>query len=437
MMTKIERELAHLDTLDVPPLEREIRERAVGSAEVRLNLPSRSVGSRVVAGATALLLFAAVSALAWRAFQPSDEGRVGATPAPVADPWSGYPEGWTTLPEPPEARLGSSVAWTGRELIFWSGTPYGSEEPALDGFAFDPVARTWRELPAAPIGAQALGVTPRPVWTGTELILYRSALAFDPSSNTWRELPPAPHDPGYRQTAVVWTGSEMIVFGGGEPDSATAHEGAAYDPAADRWRPIADAPIGLNLLSAAWTGNEVLVFGSLLNDRNIAETETSVGAAYDPATDTWRTLPPSELSPQATSAVYAGGRLIAWDYEVHSQEYDPATDAWTEPVEMPMRFSECYPDSVVAGDVVFAWFCGQAATLDAEIGDWQRVRGGVLEPTIEANGQEYELFRFASLVGAGNVFAMVAEGITVDPDGVPCYGCPGAPLSYWVYRPPS
>jgi hypothetical protein len=129
--------------------------------------------------------------------------------------------------------------------------------------------------------------------------------------------------------------------------------------------------------------------------------------------------------------------LIAWDYELHAQEYDPATDTWSASVEMPMDFSECYPYSVVAGDVVFAWFCGQASTLDAGGGTWERLRGGVLEPRIEANGQEYELFRFVSLVGAGDVFAMAAEGITVDEDGVPCYGCPGAPLSYWVYRPPS
>src|SRR5687768_341250 len=99
-MTKIERELARLDALDVPPLEREIRERAVGT-EVRLDLPSRSAGSRIVAGATALLLFAAVSVLVWRAFQPADTGRLGVTPAPAADPWAGYPAGWTTLPEPP------------------------------------------------------------------------------------------------------------------------------------------------------------------------------------------------------------------------------------------------------------------------------------------------------------------------------------------------
>jgi hypothetical protein len=433
-MTKIERELARLDALEVPPLEHEIHERVVTSAERGVSLPTRSVASRVLAGAIALIVFAAVAAVAWRAFVPPDE-RVATTPPSGDDPWAAYSEGWTALPEPPEGRFGASVAWTGTELIVWSGVPKGAEEAALDGFSFDPHEGTWSQLPAAPIGAQMLGVTPKPIWTGTEVLLYPVGLAFDPGSDTWRRLPPAPHDPAYRQTAVVWTGSEMIVFGGGEVDSETAHQGAAYDPETNEWRRIADAPVGLNLLSAVWTGDEVIVFGSLLNGRNVAETETSVGAAYDPVTDTWRMLPPSALSPQATSAVFAGGRLIAWDYEVRAQEYDPTTDAWSEPVEMPMEFSECYPDSVVAGDVVFAWFCGQAAMLDIDTGSWQPVRGGVLEPTIEANEREIPLFRFASLAAAGNVVAMVTEGITVDEEGVPCYGCPGAPLSYWVYRP--
>jgi hypothetical protein len=436
-MTKIERELRALDTLDAPPLEEDIRRRAASSTSVPFHPSTRSAGSRLLAGATALVLFVAVAAVAWRAFVSTDEGRSGATPSPVpsADPWARYPEGWTELPAPPELRLGGAVAWTGRELLVWGGVPPGVDEPALDGFAFDPAVGTWRRLPPAPVGAQMFGVSPRPVWTGTEVLFYPVGLAFDPGSNTWRELPPAPHDPGYRQTAVVWTGSEMIVFGGGRVDSETARQGAAFDPTTDSWRRISDGPVGLNLLSAVWTGEEVIVFGSLLDDRNIAEAETSVGAAYDPVADTWRTLPPSALSPQATSAVFAGGRMIAWDYEVRSQGYDPTTDTWSAPVEMPMEFSECYPDSVVAADVVFAWFCGQAATLDVDTGSWQRVRGGVLEPTIEANEQEYALFRFASLAEAGNVVAMAAEGITVDDEGVPCYGCPGAPLSYWIYRP--
>jgi hypothetical protein len=438
-MTKIEHELTALDALEAPPLEEDIRRRAASPTSVEFDPPTRSVGSRLLAGATALILFAAVATLAWRAFVPTDNGHPGTTPSPVpsVDPWAAYQEGWTELPAPPEPRVGGLVAWTGRELLLWGGRPDGGDEPASGGFAFEPVDGTWRRLPDAPVGAEAFGDTPRPVWTGSEVLFYPAGFAFDPASDTWRALPRAPHDPGYRQTAAVWTGSELVVFGGGEVDSETARQGAAYEPEADVWRSIAEAPIGLNLVSAAWTGDEVLVFGSLLNDRNIAETPNSVGAAYDPETDTWRELPPSDLSPQATSAVFAGDRLIAWDYEVRAQEYDPTTDTWTPPDDMPMEFSECYPDSVVARDVVFAWFCGQAATLDVDAGSWQRVRGGVLEPTIEANKQEYALFRFASFAAAGDVVAMAAEGITIDDEGVPCYGCPGAPVSYWVYRPPS
>jgi hypothetical protein len=435
-MTKIERELSHLDTLEVPPLEHEIHERVVAPADGDVALPTRSIGSRLLAGATALVVFAAVAAVAWRAFVPTTGDRVGTSPA--ADTWADYAEGWTALPEPPELRLGPSTVWTGDELIVWGGVAPDSDAPTSDAFAYDPIQRTWRELPDAPVEWIAASFDTRGIWTGTEALFYRAGVAFDPASETWRELPPSPHDPEFRQTAAVWTGSDVIVFGGGQVDSATTHEGAAYDPTTDRWRTIADAPIGLNLLSAAWTGEEVIVFGSLLDNRNVAQTETSIGAAYDPVADAWRMLPPSSLlSPQATSAVFAGGRLIAWDYEVRSQEYDPTTDTWSEPVEMPLEFSECYPDTVVAGDVVFAWFCGQAATMDLDIGSWQRLRGGVLEPTIEANDREYALFRFVSLAAAGDAVAMVAEGITVDDEGVPCYGCPGAPLSYWVYRPPA
>jgi hypothetical protein len=273
------------------------------------------------------------------------------------------------------------------------------------------------------------------VWTGSELLFYPAGISFDPARDAWRQLAPAPHDPRYRQTAVAWTGSEMVVFGGGPPSSPSARQGAAYDPVADRWRPIAEAPIGLNLSNAAWTGDEVIVFGSLLDDRNWAETANAVGAAYDPAADVWRALPPSELSPQATSAVYVDGRLVAWDYLVHAQEYDPATDVWMEPVELPLTSSECYPESVVAGVTVFAWFCGQAATFDAETGTWAPVRGGVLEPTVTTVAGEMAAFRFVSLVAAGDVVALTAEGITVDDSGEVCYGCPGSPVTAWVYRP--
>lgn len=429
-MTNLARELRTLDRLNVPVLEDRIRERAA--------MPRRTVRTRPAPGpaalvaAFALALFAVAGAFAWRAFAPAESAEVGA-PDP-GEPWAGYEHGWTALAPPPEPRVGASVGWTGAEVVWWGGAAPEGGERAADGFAFDPSSGTWRRIATAPY-APGAGGSSGAVWTGSELLFYPAGLAYDPASDAWRALPPAPHDPGQRQAAVVWTGTEMVVFGGGDRGSVTARRGAAYDPEADRWRRIPDAPIGLNLLSGAWTGEEVLVFGSLLDGANRAETETSVGAAYDPTADRWRLLPPSDLSAQATSAVFVAGRLVAWDYEVRWQEYDPRTDSWSALEKMPMRFSECYPESAVADDVVFAWFCGQASILHPGRG-WERLAGGVLEPRIVAGGQEHELFRFVSLAGAGQAFAMAAEGITVDEEGVPCYGCPGAPVGYWVYRSP-
>jgi hypothetical protein len=180
----------------------------------------------------------------------------------------------------------------------------------------------------------------------------------------------------------------------------------------------------------------MLVFGSLLDHRNWAETDTSVGAAYDPTADTWRVLPPSRLSPQATSADWLGNRMIAWDYGAEWQTYDPDADRWTAPKGMPLEESECYPASVVVGDLVFAFFCGQAATYAPVTEAWQPVHGGILRAEVEGPaGARYKQWRFATMAPAGDTVFLLAEGITVGDGQEVCYGCQGSPNSFWAYRP--
>ena len=180
----------------------------------------------------------------------------------------------------------------------------------------------------------------------------------------------------------------------------------------------------------------MIVFGSLLNGRNWADTATSIGAAYDPRSNTWRRIPASALSPQATSAVWVGDRMLAWDYETRWQEYDPVGNRWGPPLGMPLQFNECYPDTAKLRGQAFAFFCGDAALFDGRTRSWGVIHGGMLDSRIPANGRHYALWRFASLAPAGTVLFLAAEGITVDASGVPCYGCPGSPHSFWAYRPP-
>jgi len=61
---------------------------------------------------------------------------------------------------------------------------------------------------------------------------------------------------------AVWTGSEVIVWGGFFPGTNT---GGRYDPATDSWTPTStlNAPSARTSHTAVWTGSEMLVWGGV------------------------------------------------------------------------------------------------------------------------------------------------------------------------------
>lgn len=193
----------------------------------------------------------------------------------------------------------------------------------------------WSSLPAAPIPPRLDAAT---VWTGREMIVwggssggwagereefYRDGAAYDPRLHRWRTLADSPL---VSQGAyAVWTGQEMLVWGGCRISSGiltVTNEGAAYNPATDTWRPLPPAPIssGLNPV-VAWTGREMLVLGgrplaAKIGDRpspsaiNSRYTQTG---AYDPVTNRWRMLAtrPGHGDRPLTS-VWTGKSLLLW-----------------------------------------------------------------------------------------------------------------------------
>jgi N-acetylneuraminic acid mutarotase len=114
----------------------------------------------------------------------------------------------------------------------------------------------------------------------------------------------------------VWTGSEMIVWGG-TTNNGVADTGAAYNHTTDTWRLIATPPVTLSSRSnhtAIWTGPTGIAMvvwggqdgaGNLLND----------GGRYDPATDSWRTTDLTINVPTERfdhTAVWTGSKMIVW-----------------------------------------------------------------------------------------------------------------------------
>jgi hypothetical protein len=144
--------------------------------------------------------------------------------------------------------------------------------------------------------------------------------AFDPSMGQWRRLAPAPLSPRTAQ-AMVWTGSVMIVWGGYDRVSPTefrvTSDGAAYEPATDTWRPLPPGPLaGRAHALAVWSGDRMIVLGGRPAVAADPMPGLGDGAAYDPARGVWQHIDPPPapaghgLSWQMTAP--SGGDLFAW-----------------------------------------------------------------------------------------------------------------------------
>lgn len=323
-----------------------------------------------------------------------DDLNTGARYNPATDTWTSMSTSWA-----PTGRYGSAAVWTGTEVIIFGGLQEGGlldgSAYAADGAIYTPATDSWRPvttnnapvkmLPACmsfawtPSGMlivgqkfEALNVyptvcflydpvadvwTPRStvnapqkrsdhshVWTGTELIVWggsssnstplAAGMRYRVSDNTWRSVSTigAP-SPRYRHVAV-WTGSRMIVWGGWglRPDGVTIgrlNDGGIYDPASNTWAPLSmiGAPEPRSSSAAVWTGSAMVVWGG---SRGIDDNYRS-GGVYDLATDTWT---PTALSgaPRGRyghNALWDGNRMLIYSgsdsesYPAQVERLDP------------------------------------------------------------------------------------------------------------------
>jgi len=227
----------------------------------------------------------------------------------------------------PSARHSALAVWTGREVFVWGGrSGYSASINSFgDGALYDPVMNTWRPVPTA--GAPVSRYGAAIVWTGSEVLVWGGAqvvsgaftfrsdgAAFNPDTNTWRPITsagaPTPRRSEDLSSFGVWTGRELLVWGGQGALGAPLADGGRYDPATDRWTPITtvDAPVARFADVQVWTGSEFFIQGGMLFDGTIY-TPIGSGGAYDPAADTWRALPAGPVSAHAC-AVWTGAEVV-------------------------------------------------------------------------------------------------------------------------------
>ena len=166
---------------------------------------------------------------------------------------------WTRLPlegAAPSRRTCASAVWTGSAMIIWGG--FGEGDGGVvnrrDGALFDPANNVWRQVSTR--GAPSARFFHTGLWTGEEMLIWggfsesrmrldqRQGDAFlntggcyDPATDTWREITITGAPSKRIHPAAVWTGREMIIWGGGN-SAGDLNDGARYDPTADSWRPM-------------------------------------------------------------------------------------------------------------------------------------------------------------------------------------------------------
>jgi Galactose oxidase, central domain/Kelch motif len=209
------------------------------------------------------------------------------------------------------------TVWTGRQVLSWGGGCCGSD--SAEGAAYTPATNARQQLPPAPLaGRHTSGA-----WTGTELIvvgggntdgrIFRDAAAYNPTTRSWRRLPPMPA-PRTGATAT-WTGTEVLVVGGHHGGILTGGlyaDGVAYNPATNRWRQLPGMEVGRIGHSAVWTGRQLLVWGGQTVRAGV-RTAPPHGLAYDPAANRWSTLPTAPLRGRTGHlAVWTGDQMLVW-----------------------------------------------------------------------------------------------------------------------------
>ena len=177
----------------------------------------------------------------------------------------------------------------------------------------------------------------------------------DNEPNTWSFPTNSGAPAGRDGHSAVWTGSKMIVWGGGTA-GGLSNTGGVYDPTADSWSPTStDSALGERAQhTAVWAGSRMVVWGG-----NTASGPTLSGGRYDPGTNTWAEMAPTTLNPSYSHiAISTGSTMIIWggnQLAVSGAIYNPTVDTWTPTETMGAPSARVNHTGVWTGTQMIVW----------------------------------------------------------------------------------
>lgn len=293
---------------------------------------------------------------------PATTLATGGIYTPATDTWSAMaPNGVIPFAD---GRNRTQAFWTGTDLLIWGGNiapqTLGSSFPGGGGTGkrYNLATNTWSSMAATP-AEMGPGSFWSGVWTGTSMILWSSqsvgdstlpaAGIYTPATDTWQTLPRVPGNPAIPTTGftTVWTGTEMILWGGYDGTSTYSNAGYSFNPTTSTWTTVSTsgAPAARTGHSAVMLGGKMIVWGgqSVSSATPPVTTLYQDGGIYDPVANSWQSISSTDAPPYRTEATVtsATDRIIVWaglqtpDLGVTTKflknggSYQPSTSTWT------------------------------------------------------------------------------------------------------------
>ncbi len=249
--------------------------------------------------------------------------------------------GWIVAASMPTPRSELvATAWAGR--VYVAGG-IGESWTTRDEFeAYDITNDRWETLSPLPVGLHHTAITVLDgmiyVTGGYADMLFvanqRTTYRYDTTSDTWSQ---ATAMPGARaaHSMVALDGQVYVVGGAGD----RPHELWRYDPASDSWETLPAAlPTLREHLTAVALEGRLYVIGGRWSRGNLPTLES-----YDPATNTWQSHPDMPTPRGGLTAGVVNGRIHVTGGEAFGPDrtfdqhevYDPASDSWTTLPAMP------------------------------------------------------------------------------------------------------
>jgi N-acetylneuraminic acid mutarotase len=303
--------------------------------------------------------------IVWAGSNNSGDLNSGGRYNPTTNSWTAI-----SITNAPIARDYHTAVWTGSEMIVWGGLNHANDQCLNTGGKYSPATDSWtatnttnapyaRELHAA-------------IWTGSKMIAWgginfsdpanlgplNTGAEYDPGTNSWTATSTIDAPDGRYYHTAVWTGSEIIVWGG-QTSNGFVNTGGRYNPNTSNWTATstANAPPQRLIHSAVWTGSEMIVWGGQGGSQTGA---LNTGGRYNPSTDTWAPNQPPTARIYHT-VVWTGSEMIVWGgldgyFNVNSGgRYNLATDAWTSTSTVNAPSGRSYHTGVWTGTEMIVW----------------------------------------------------------------------------------